>query len=325
MTRVLMVGAGGVAQRHIRVLTELGATVSGVIDPVEAAANAVATEWDIPCFTELERALDAVEPEVVYICVPPFAHGPPERAVLERGLPFFVEKPLGVGLEVAADIAREVEESGAVTATGYHWRCLDTVQRAQGIAADIGPQLVNGAWLGKRPPVAWWADVDRSGGQVVEQMTHVLDLARVLVGEPVEVHAAGVRDPGAAGDRGTVDDATAAVVRFENGAVGTFAATSLLSAQHLASLDLFGTGTVLQLRETELVVNDGTSRVTHEPAEDPRTVVDREFLEVLRGEREASRAPYAEALRTHRFGCAIATAARERRTVVLDPSTGRLT
>jgi predicted dehydrogenase len=52
-------------------------------------------------------------------------------------------------------------------------------------------RLVHGTWLDKVPPVAWWTDPTRSGGQVVEQAVHVLDLARVLVGEVREVTAAG--------------------------------------------------------------------------------------------------------------------------------------
>jgi predicted dehydrogenase len=245
--------------------------------------------------------------------------------VLARGLPFFVEKPLGVGLDVAEQIARMVEESEVVTGTGYHWRCLDTVDTARRLAARTSPLLATGSWLGRRPPVAWWEDVEKSGGQVVEQMTHVLDLARVLLGEPVEVYAAGARHPAPTVDRGTVDDATAAVAHFADGAVATFAATSLLSAQHRAGLDLYASGAVLEVSETGLVVDDGESREHHEPLEDPRTVVDREFLEAVRGERPSTRAPYAEALRTHRFGCAIATAARERRPVALDPSSTELT
>jgi predicted dehydrogenase len=324
VTRVLMVGAGGVARRHLSVLSGLGVEVAGVVDPVAPVAAAVAEEWSSRAFEDVDPALDATSPDLVYICVPPFAHGPPERAVLARGLPFFVEKPLSADVAVAEELATEVEAAGVVTGTGYHWRCLDLVQRAGALLESNPPLLANGYWLGKRPPVAWWADVERSGGQVVEQVTHVLDLARVLIGEPVEVFATGAVRSGRPedGPTSTVDDATAAVVRFETGAVATFAATSMLEVQHRASLDLFGAGLVLELGENSLVVDDGRSRRAHEPSEDPRVAVDREFLEAVRGERPATRAPYGEALRTHRLGCAIALSAREGRPVQVDPATG---
>lgn len=322
MTRALMVGAGNVAQRHLRVLRGLGAAVVGVVDVHEPAARAVAAEWGTTAYGDLEQALDASAPEAVYVCVPPFAHGAPEMAVLERRLPLFVEKPLAVSTEVAEEVARRVEETGVVTGTGYHWRCLDTVDRARELLASAPALMVEGRWLGKRPPVPWWADVDKSGGQVVEQLTHLLDVARALVGEPLEVNALGGTVPGREPSAGTVEDATVAVVRFESGAIGTFAATSILPSQHRAGLDLLRPGSVLRLTETELVVDDGEAPTTRRPGEDPRTVVDREFLEAVRGERASTRAPYAEALRTHRFGCAIAASARERRPLTLDPSTG---
>ena len=322
MTRALMVGAGNVAQRHLRVVTGLGVKVVGVVDVHEPAARTVAAEWSTTAYRDIEQALDESAPEAVYVCVPPFAHGAPERAVLERRLPLFVEKPLAVSAEVAEEVALQVAETGVVTGTGYHWRCLDLVDRARDLLASGPALMVEGHWLGKRPPVAWWADVEKSGGQVVEQLTHVLDVARALVGEPVEVHALGTAVPGRDPSAGTVDDATAALVRFEGGAVGTFAATSILGAQHRAGLDLLRPGSVLRLTETELIVDDGAALTAHRPAEDPRTVVDREFLEAVRGERADTRAPYADALRTHRFGCAIAASAREGRTLRIDPTTG---
>jgi predicted dehydrogenase len=236
----------------------------------------------------------------------------------------FVEKPLSVRPEVAEDLGRRVAEAGVVTGTGYHWRCLDTVEAARDRLATSPALLATGYWLDKRPPVDWWPHRDRSGGQVVEQLTHVLDVARVLLGEATEVYAAGaLRAPGPPQDaedppRGDVDDATAATIRFASGAVATLAATSLLRSKHRAALHLFGEGLVLELTESALTVDDGGRREVMEPAEDPRVVVDREFVAAVRGERDDTRAPYEEALRTHRLACAIAESSRRGEPVRLD-------
>ena len=310
--RLTFVGAGSVAQRHVSVLSGLerfGVEVVSVFDPSREAAEKLAADCGATACASVEEALDAGPVDAAYVCVPPFAHGEPERAVLARGLPMFVEKPVGADLLVAEEVGRLVEEAGVVTGTGYHWRCLDTVARAQERLADSPALLASGYWLDKRPPVAWWASTDRSGGQVVEQVTHVLDLARMLLGEAVEVYAAGTRrDEPTPGD--DVDDATAATVRFASGAVATVAATSLLRAKHRAALHLFGSGLVTELAETSVTFDDGTSRESLEPAEDPRLAVDREFLEAVRGERASTRAPYAEALASHRLACAVAESAR---------------
>lgn len=319
-TRVLMIGAGSVARRHVEVLTGLpDVRVEGVVDPVERSARELAADCDARSFADVGEALDSVDPDAVYVCVPPFAHGSIEDAVLERDLPFFVEKPVSVDLATAERIAARIADRGLVTGTGYHWRCSDVVPRAQHLLADGHPPvLATGYWLDKRPPVSWWARMDQSGGQVVEQLTHVLDLARLLLGEPVEVYAAGARqaEPATAGttdgaDLGDVDDATAATVRFASGAVATFVASSLLRAKHRAALHTYSPGLVLELSEAGLVVDDGDGRKEHAPSEDPKVVVDREFIAAVRGERDAAPTPYAEALESHRLACAVADSARE--------------
>jgi myo-inositol 2-dehydrogenase / D-chiro-inositol 1-dehydrogenase len=308
VTGVVLVGAGGVARRHATVLAGLQVAVLAVVDTDLEAANALAIEHGAAAFTDPERALDEVEPDAVYSCTPPFARGAAERAALHRGLPLFAEKPLAADLAVAEEIAELAQQAGVVTGTGYHWRCLDTVAHAAQLLRAAPPRLATGYWLDKRPPVAWWGRRDGSGGQVVEQLTHVLDLARVLLGEAQEVYAV------AAGavpvDPAAVDDATAATVRFRSGAVATFAATCVLDAKAAAGLDVLSPGLRLRLTETSLSIDDGSGERRIEPVDDPRVLVDRAFIAAVRGEPTGILVPYPEALRTHRLACAIARSAR---------------
>jgi predicted dehydrogenase len=323
-TRIALVGAGSVARRHVDVLTSFkDVSIVAIADPLEAAAQTLARHCDARPFRDVEKALDCSQPDAVYICVPPFAHGAPEKAVLARGLPMFVEKPLAVDVMTAEDIATRVEETGVVTGTGYHWRCLDIVSEAQELLRDAAPLLACGYWLDKRPTVGWWGHPDQSGGQVVEQLTHVVDLARLLLGEAVGVYAAGAQEGTLAGgtDRsGRVDDATAATVRFDSGAVATLATTSLLDVKHRAALHTFSRGLVVELSETEMVVTNASHRRHRRSAEDPRITVDREFIQAVRDEREATRAPYTELVRSHELGCAVAASARTRQPVSLPTS-----
>jgi predicted dehydrogenase len=316
MLRIAVVGAGGVAARHVRVLSGFDETrVVAVADPVPGAAEALAGTCGATPYGDVDQLLDRERVDAVYVCVPPFAHGDPERAALARGLPLFVEKPLGVDLETAEELAAEVEKAGVVTGTGYHWRCLDTVRHARELLAGAPARLVLGTWLDKVPPPAWWPSRAMSGGQVVEQLTHVVDLARALVGEIAHVHSAGSRTDSSPGD---VDDVTAATARFDTGAVGTFTASSLLPAKHSAALKTVSPGgLVLDLSEAELVVERGGKRKVHRPAVDGHVAVDREFLDAVTGRREGTRVPYAEALASHRVGCALARSAATGQPVAL--------
>jgi myo-inositol 2-dehydrogenase/D-chiro-inositol 1-dehydrogenase len=311
--RVGLLGAGGVGARHARTLAGFDdVELVAVCDPVPAAAQALAGELGADFLADadglLRRGLDAV-----WLCVPPFAHGELERAVVRAELPFFVEKPLAADLTVAEDVARAVRTAGLPTATGYHWRHLDTVDRARSALAGRVVRLVDARWWGSTPPPAWWSRQDRSGGQVVEQATHVLDLVRVLAGEVAEVAGASARSTA---DRRDVPDATAAVLRFHSGAVGTVSTSCVLPALVAAGLDVAGCGVSVELTEAALRVRDRDGDVRTVPAVDARTAVDRAFVDVLSGRAApAGLVDVAEALRTHRLAWAVAEATRTGSTV----------
>jgi predicted dehydrogenase len=306
--RVGLVGAGGVGARHARTLAGFDdVDLVAICDPAAASAEVLAGEVDarhVPDLTGLLRlGLDAV-----WVCVPPFAHGDLELSVVRAGLPFFVEKPLAADLSVAEHVAAAVSAAGLPTATGYHWRHLDTVERARSALAGTPVRLVAARWWSTTPPPAWWSRRDRSGGQVVEQATHLLDLVRLLAGEVVEV--VGASAPSSAGGR-DVPDAVAAVLRLESGAVGTVSVSCVLPALTAAGLEVVGDGVALDLTETALRVRTRDGVVRAEPEVDARRAVDRAFVDLLCG---GSASPgivdVAEALRTHRLACAVSEAAR---------------
>lgn len=327
MTRIALIGAGGVAQRHARVLSDLpDVSIAAVADVSLPAATALADTVGARAFDDVEAALDDGPVDAAYVCVPPFAHGAPEEAVLARRLPLFVEKPVGLDLDTLDRLETLVEEAGVVTGTGYHWRCLDHLAVARELFATSRPLLAHGYWLDKRPPVAWWQRRDRSGGQVVEQLAHVLDLARSLFGEAVEVHAFGARladedrRPGTLPEGVTatdVDDATGGVVRFASGTVLTIGASCALSRKFGAGLDVVATGAHVSIGEEGLVLDRGTGEPErHERGADPRVAIDENFVAAVRGEIPAAIAPWADAASSHRLAMALADSAAADKPVV---------
>lgn len=314
--KVGFVGAGGVAKRHVDVLLALGEVeVAGIADLDGDLATELAGHCGARAYPNHEELLDSEDLDALYVCVPPFAHGPPEHAAIDARLPFFVEKPVGIDLESPTAVAERVEETTLVTAVGYHWRYLDTVEQAASLLEHNPARLVTGSWLDKVPPPAWWVRRERSGGQTIEQSTHVLDLIRHLVGEVSEVYAVEATAEPPKVEGADVADVTSATLRFADGAIGSLSSTCLLRSKHRAGLEIVADGVAMAITELDLVVDRGEGPERHEAQADAKTAVDRDFVDAVLGRENRIRVPYAEALETHRLACALNRSALEGRSV----------
>jgi len=318
--RVACVGAGFIAGEHLRALAGFDdVEIVAVADTVPERAKQAATRYSARPYGDGLALLEKEDLDVVWLCVPPFAHGALEAAAVNRGLPFFVEKPLALDLPIAQEVAHQVADAGLTTAVGYHWRHLDVVQRAAELLSQAPAQLVTGYWLDKTPRVSWWPQRAYSGSQVIEQTTHIFDLARALVGEVVTVAAA--ERPSSDG-RGDVPAAASALLRFHSGAVGSISSARVLGWRHRVALHVVADGLVLEVgergltdHELRVVTADGEEAVRSES--NPIITEDREFLDVLLGRVPQVRVPYEDALRTHAVACAADRAARDGITVTL--------
>jgi myo-inositol 2-dehydrogenase / D-chiro-inositol 1-dehydrogenase len=305
--RIGMVGAGYIAGRHVDSLASVpGVAIAGIADPLPDRAQRLAARAGAASYARWEELLDGERLDALYVCLPPYAHGAVEEAAVDRDLPLFVEKPLAADLPTAEALAARIEAAGLPAAVGYHWRYLDTLEQARDLLADRPARMVLGAWLDKAPRVDWWARQDRSGGQTVEQATHLFDVARLLVGEVTRGWAVGGRSPDGPGD---IQDVCTATVGFASGAVGSFSNSCLLPRDVRIGVEFVAPGLGLWLTERDLTISDGNGDRTVPARVDPIAREDRAFIAAVRGEPADIRAPYVEALRTHRLVTAVAAAA----------------
>ena len=304
-TRVGIIGSGWIVGVHMRVLAGFDdVRVVGIAARNEEAARRLAEPARARHYPDYRSMLDAAELDAVFVCLPPYAAFEPAMAVVDRGIPIFAEKPLGVDEAGPERIAKAIAAGGLPSAVGYQWRHLEVVDRARDLLADHPAQLVMGSWLGDTPGAPWWIHREQSGGQIVEQATHIFDLARLLVGEMEPVSAAGRRVPRAAFPGSDILDVTETSVRFAAGAVGTFATTSLLSGPHRVGLDTVSDGMAITLEvlDHRLVVRRGGETMTLAPAstfDTPYRLQNRAFIDAVQGKANRIRSTYADALLTH--------------------------
>ena len=315
--RVGCVGTGFIAGRHLSALAGFAdVEIVAVADPVGERARGVAARYGATAYADGLALLETEQLDAVWLCVPPVAHGPLELAAVARGLPFFVEKPLAVDLPAAVRIAAAVREARLTTCVGYHWRSLRLVEQAKRLIGDDPVHVVTGTWLDSTPAAPWWSRRAGSGGQLVEQTTHLFDLARVLVGEVASVQALEAKTPRPALPEADVPTASAVLLRFHSGAIGTMTSSCVLDRRHQVDLHLVLQGRSLELRERalsdhELRTESRDGEQTARSTEDPIASEDRAFVDAVLGHHDQTPVSYDEALRTHALVCAADRSAQE--------------
>jgi myo-inositol 2-dehydrogenase/D-chiro-inositol 1-dehydrogenase len=321
--RVGCVGTGFIAGRHLAALAGFDdVEVVAVADTDRSRARAAALPLGARDYADGPSLLESEELDAVWLCVPPFVHGGLEKAVLDAGIPMFVEKPLAADLATAEAVADRVAAAGVPAAVGYHWRYLSATRAAREFLAGRPPRMATGWWLDATPAAPWWVRRERSGGQLVEQTTHVLDVLRLLVGEVATVQAVELPAAGRPGEAdGLAPLGSVVNLRFEAGSVGTVTSARFLHRRHRVGVELLGDDYALEVTERSLSDHGfrgstGGRTWAETSTEDPIRSEDRAFLDLVLGRRDAVPNSYAEALRTHRLACAADRSAREGGTVV---------
>ena len=277
--RMALVGGGqgafiGRVHATAAVLDNRAALVAGALSSDAARAKASAPSYDIPesraygSVTELiqkESALPADQRiDFVSVATPNHTHFEIAKAVAEAGFNVICDKPMTFDFSQAEDLVKTVEASGVVFAVSHNYTGYPLVRQAREMILNgelgeinaIRSNYIQG-WLRSRlesedqKQAAWRTDPTKSGaaGCFGDIGTHAYNLGRYMTGLipadiscNLKIFAEGRR----------LDDYGHAVVRFENGALGTVTASQI---SHGRENDLFievdGTKGALSWRQEE--------------------------------------------------------------------------
>lgn len=315
--RIGLIGTGWITARHLPIFARLGRTeLVGVVSSSAERAASLAGTWGGTGFTGIERMLDEAAPQVALVCLRPDRSAEACLALIRRGIPFLTEKPLGA---VAADperVAAALAGTGLVTAVGYQWRGLSFLPGLRATLADRPARLLMARWTGPTPGPSWWRHVAESGGQVVEQATHLYDLARHLLGEGTVLAAASARHARPDFPDADVDDVATAIVRFDSGTLATFTNSCLLPAG-VVEVELVSEGVRSVIRlidradgpDWALTIEDEAGATVQELDRDPYESQAEAFLDAVRvGDPGRVLSSYPDALLTDRLTRAVVAA-----------------
>ena len=162
---------------------------------------------------------------------PNIVHAEPTIAAARGGKHVVCEKPLGMTADESHEMWQEAERAGVRHLCGFNYRFVPAVRLARELleAGELGDVVHFRArylqsWGWEADPALWRFAREQAGtGAIGDLGTHIIDIARYLVGEVASVSAL-VRT--IVPDR-EVDDHFVATIEFENGVAGTLEASRL--------------------------------------------------------------------------------------------------
>lgn len=215
------IGVGGVAQPHLQNVSKMrGVQISAVCDIVPERVQKVAETYGATPYDNYREMMKNEALDACYVCVIPGAHGNIELDLAKAQIPFYAEKPVHLDLNTCQKVIDELEKNGTVNSVGYHWRYTSASQAAKKFVDKHQISLVEGWWYGGFVGAPWWRQMKLSGGQLVEQSTHIVDMARYLAGEVHTVFAAGTTGAMSEIENYDIHDASVTTLLFDSGAIG---------------------------------------------------------------------------------------------------------
>ncbi|MFB5165800.1 Gfo/Idh/MocA family oxidoreductase [Parageobacillus toebii] len=201
--------------------------------------------------TDWRRLIERDDIDVIDIVTPNNTHAEIAIAAAKAGKHIICEKPLALTLEQSLEMLDAVKKAGVVHMICHNYRFAPAVQFAKQLIAQgrlgkiyhIRATFLQDWLMDSDFPLIWRLKKEISGsGTLGDIGAHIIDLARFLVGEfsevvgmmetfikkrplgDMDIHLKGRVESDKWGEV-DVDDATAFLARFENGALGVFEAT----------------------------------------------------------------------------------------------------
>ncbi len=244
-----LIGAGFMGRCHANAFRSVAGLFDVPVTPVlrlmadvnDAAAKESARELGFERHTGDWRTLVAdPEVDIVAITAPNRLHEPMALAAIDAGKAVYCEKPLSISSQSAALMRDAAKQAGTCTMVGFNFVKNPIIQFAREIIAsgEIGELTAfRGVhaedYMGDPAvPHSFRTDPEGGGGALADIGSHIISLARFLVGPIVEVQAQQAtifpERPVAEGSNEmapvTVDDRTVFLGKFESGVAGTFEA-----------------------------------------------------------------------------------------------------
>lgn len=253
MLKIALVGCGRIAKRHSDLLGNGqidGAGLVAVADIVADKANAIATPFGVPAFTDMHEMMETANPDVVVVLTESGLHAEHTVQLAPYGKHIVVEKPMALTLDDADRMIQACDSYGVRLFVVKQNRFnVPVAKLREAVEAGRFGRLVLGTvrvrWC--RPQAyydqdAWRGTWALDGGVLTNQASHHIDLLEWMMGEVESVFA---KSTTALADI-EAEDTAVVILKFKSGALGVIEATTAVRPKDLeGSISMLGeTGSV---------------------------------------------------------------------------------
>ena len=228
-----MIGTSWYADRmHLPALkSHADAHLMAICGRNQVRAEELAHKYEIPnVYSDYRDMLQQGDLDAVIVAVPDDLHYPITMAALDAGLHVLCEKPLAFSLHQAKMMLAKAESAGVKHMTYFTWRWVPHIRYLcrlvdEGYIGDChDAQFHYVGSYARQVGHQWKWDRERGLGVLGDLGSHMIDLARLLVGEITQVQASlsvRVDKPDAEGKPyEAANDSANLTVRFADGATG---------------------------------------------------------------------------------------------------------
>jgi len=242
--RIGIVGCGNMGRKHTTNCSLMkGVSVVAVADTDVTKAAALGAQVKAAVYDSTEAMLANESVDAVIVATPPGVHCEIVKAVTAAGAAAFVEKPIALDLDTAKVCYAAVKGNSVVSAAGFQLRYSPLTQQARALISGRPVTHVRTActtpYYLKMDMPLWYLQRKHSGGPLLEQSIHIIDMARYLVGNITHVFARGDRLVRPDLDTFNCEDTLVLTYQFDNGALGTHI-DSCAMAEFNWEIELFG-------------------------------------------------------------------------------------
>jgi UDP-N-acetyl-2-amino-2-deoxyglucuronate dehydrogenase len=242
-----IVGTGAIALKHAQAIAELeNAKLLGLFNPNPKSAEAAKSRFSAPVFSDIDDFLGMEGLDIVCICTPSGMHLEPGLAAVKAGKHLMVEKPIEINVSRADQLIEAAEQKGVKLAVIFQNRFSPDYQKLKAAVADgvFGRLLMGNAYVNWFRNAAYYSTSNwkgtlkaDGGGALINQGIHTIDLLLDLMGDVKSVY--GQVQTALYPIEG--EDLGAALVNFNNGALGNITSATALYPGYPERIEIFGT------------------------------------------------------------------------------------